>query len=114
MTKRSFSVAIWSVLIAAHAAAPLLAGAPASTQSDSSTAPTAASAVEFDQARRLMQQGQFDDALAALHKIEAKRPATKGLAHEFGVAYYKKADYPNAITYLKNAHDENTADGEAV
>ena len=56
----------------------------------------------------------LDEALAALHDIEAKQPAAKGLAHEFGVAYYKKADYPNAITYLKKAHEENSADGEAV
>src|ERR1041384_42465 len=81
------------------------------TQSDSSTARHPA---DFDSARRLLQQGKFEDALAALHEIEAKQPAAKGLAHEFGVAYYKKADYPNAITYLKKAHDENASDGEAV
>jgi tetratricopeptide (TPR) repeat protein len=83
------------------------------SQSDSpATAPVASAT--FDDARRLLQQGKFDDALAALHEIEAKQPAAKGLAHEFGVAYYKKADYPNAITYLKKARDENSTDGEAV
>src|SRR5689334_13560683 len=75
----------------------------ASTQSDSAAAPSAA---DFNSARRLLHQGKFEDALAALHEIQAKQPTAKGLAHEFGVAYYKKADYPNAITYLKKAHDE--------
>ena len=87
--------------------------APA-TQSDSASARPSASTGEFDEARRLLQQGKFDEALAALHDIEAKQPATKALAHELGVAYYKKADYPNAITYLQKARNENPEDGEAV
>ena len=62
----------------------------------------------------MLQQGKYDDALAALHEIETKQPGAKGLAHEFGVAYYKKADYPNAITSLKKAHEESVSDGEAV
>jgi tetratricopeptide (TPR) repeat protein len=38
----------------------------------------------------------------------------KGLTHEFGVTYYKKSDFINAITYLKKAREENPNDGEAV
>jgi tetratricopeptide (TPR) repeat protein len=68
----------------------------------------------FDQARRLLQQGKYDDALAALHDIEAQHPATKGLSRELGVAYYKKGDYLNAITYLRKAREENPDDAEAV
>jgi len=73
-----------------------------------------ASSDAFAQPRHLLQQGKYDDALAALHDIEAQRPVTKGLSHEFGLAYYKKADYLNAITYLKKAREENPEDGEAV
>jgi tetratricopeptide (TPR) repeat protein len=64
--------------------------------------------------RSLLAQGRYDDALAALHDLEAKNPGTPWLSHEFGVAYYKKADYPNAITYLKKARDENPEDREAI
>jgi tetratricopeptide (TPR) repeat protein len=76
--------------------------------------PSPSSDSKFDKPRRLLQQGKFDDALAALHELEAQHSAMKGLAHEFGVAYYKKADYLKAIAYLKKARDENPEDGEAV
>lgn len=83
-------------------------------QSDPASSPRSASVTDFDEARRLLQQGRYDDALAVLHDIEAKQPAAKALAHELGIAYYKKGDYPNAITYLKKAREENPEDGEAV
>jgi tetratricopeptide (TPR) repeat protein len=69
---------------------------------------------DFEEARRLLQQGKYDEALTVLHDIEAKLPVSKGLSHEMGLAYYKKADYPNAITYLKKAREENPDDGEAI
>ena len=62
----------------------------------------------------LLQQGKYDEALAALHDLESKQPATKRLAHELGLAYYKKADYLNAIAYFKKAREENPEDGEAI
>jgi tetratricopeptide (TPR) repeat protein len=68
----------------------------------------------FNQPRHLLQQGKYDDALAALHEIEAQHPTTKGLSHELGIAYYKKGDYFNGITYLKKAGEENPDDAEAV
>jgi len=68
---------------------------------------------EFEEVRRLLLQGKYDDALAALHSLEEKNPAMKGLAHELGVAYYKKSDFLNAIRYLKKARDESPADAEA-
>lgn len=68
----------------------------------------------FEQPRHLLQQGNYDAALAELHDMEAQNPATRGLAHELGLAYYKKSDYSNAITYLKKAREENPEDGEAV
>jgi len=68
----------------------------------------------YKQVHRLTEQGKFDEALAALHDIEAQYPTTKGLSHELGAAYYKKGDYLNAIAYLKKAREENPDDGEAV
>jgi tetratricopeptide (TPR) repeat protein len=64
--------------------------------------------------RTLLAQGKYNDALAALHDLEEKNPGVAGLSHEFGVAYYKKADYLNAIVYLKKAREENPDDGEAI
>jgi tetratricopeptide (TPR) repeat protein len=68
----------------------------------------------FEQSRQLLQQGKYDEALALLHDFESKQPASKGLSHELGLAYYKKADYLNAIRFLEKARDENPDDGEAV
>jgi tetratricopeptide (TPR) repeat protein len=68
---------------------------------------------EFSEARRLSQQGKYDDAIGALHQLESAHPGMKGLSHELGAAYYKKSDYPNAIASLKKALEENPGDGEA-
>jgi len=75
---------------------------------------TADPASAFSHTRRLLQQGKYDEALAVLHDVESSRPATRGLAHELGVTYYKKSDFPNAITYLKKAREENPNDSEAI
>jgi tetratricopeptide (TPR) repeat protein len=69
---------------------------------------------EFDEARRLSQQGKYDDAIAALHQLESAHPAMRGLSHELGAAYYKKGDYASAIASLKQAQEENTGDSEAI
>ncbi len=79
-----------------------------------SAATTQSSASALTAPRTLLAQGKYDDALAALHDLEGKYPGLAGLSHEFGVTYYKKADYPNAITYLKKAREENPEDGEAI
>ena len=71
-------------------------------------------APSYEQLHHLTEQGKFDEALAALHEIEARHPAAKGLSHELGVAYYRKGDYPQAVTYLKKAREENPDDTEAV
>lgn len=114
MTYR-FSSSRFSLLaLVAFAAATPAAARVHSIFVQSDSAASTAAAPDFDPARRLLQQGKFDDALAALREIEARQPAAKGLAHEFGLAYYKKADYPTAITYLKKAHEEDSADGETV
>ena len=69
---------------------------------------------EFDEPRRLLRQGKYDDAIAALHEIEAKHPGQQGLSHEVGFAYYQKGDYLSAVAALKKAQEENPNDTEAV
>jgi tetratricopeptide (TPR) repeat protein len=69
---------------------------------------------DFSNADQLMQQGKYDDALAELQKLSTMQPRMKGLAREFGVAYYKKSDYAQAITSLKQALQENPEDNEAT
>ena len=67
----------------------------------------------FEAARQLLLHGRYDEALAALHALEERDPAMKGLAHELGAAYYKKSDFLNAITYLKKAREQDRGDAEA-
>jgi len=68
----------------------------------------------FAQAQKLAQQGKYDEALATLQELATRDPKTTGLSHEFGATYYKKADYPKAIEYLKQAVQEDAKDKEAV
>jgi tetratricopeptide (TPR) repeat protein len=69
---------------------------------------------EFAEARKLMQQGKLDEAIAELQTLEAREPASKGLALEMGTAYYKKSDFPKAMEYLKKATAADPANGEAT
>ncbi len=68
----------------------------------------------YEQVHRLTEQGKFDDALSSLDEISKSNPATKNLSHEFGVTYYRKGDYLNAITALQRAIAENPNDTEAT
>ena len=82
-----------------------------------STPPSQASASassEFADARKLMQQGKVDEAIAQLQTLEARDPAAKGLALEMGTAFYKKSDFPKAIEYLKRATAADPANSEAT
>ncbi len=88
---------------------PSLPDAPRPSQQ-----PSEAPDVDFDQARRLLQQGKYDEAISALHELEAKHPGMKGLAHELGAAYYKSGNFVNAIIYLKKAREQDPNDAEGV
>jgi tetratricopeptide (TPR) repeat protein len=68
----------------------------------------------FAEARRLAQQGKFDEAIAQLEALSAKQPDAKGLTHELGVVYYKKGDYLKAVANFKKALDEDPGDSEAI
>ena len=72
------------------------------------------SVTDFAEARRLMQQGKFDDAIANLESIQSANPHANGLDLELGTAYYKKSDFPKAIEYLKKASVADPRNGEAT
>ena len=92
-----------------------LSAVSAAQQPDASPAiPKPTATADFTQIRKLMQQGQLDDAVAQLHALEAQDPAAKGLALELGMAYYRKNDFPQAIEYLKKANTADSANDEAV
>jgi len=66
------------------------------------------------EARRMAQQGKFDEAIGQLESLAAKQPNAKGVIHELGVVYYKKGDYLKAVASLKKALEENPGDSEAI
>lgn len=68
----------------------------------------------YQQVHRLIEQGKFDEALSSLNEISKSNPGAKNLSHEFGVTYYRKGDYPNAVTFLQRAIAENPNDAEAT
>lgn len=78
------------------------------------SAPQPAAAADFSAERKLMQEGRLDEAIAELQAIEARDPATKGLALELGTAYYRKDDFPQAIEYLKKANTADPHNDEAI
>jgi tetratricopeptide (TPR) repeat protein len=71
-------------------------------------------ATAFDAPRKLLREGKFDDAIATLEDLQTKNSATLGLAHELGVAYYKKGDYLKAIAAFQKAETENPKDAEST
>ena len=71
-------------------------------------------ATSFDSARQLLQHGKYDEAIAELQSLAKQDPAPKGVAHELGMAFYKKGDYVNAVTNFQRATKEDAHDLEAV
>jgi tetratricopeptide (TPR) repeat protein len=92
----------------------------AQTPASSKTAPipqasqSADTSAEFAAARRLAQQGKYDEAIAQLQALAARSPKPAGVARELGTAYYAKGDYLKAAEYLKQATAEDPNDKEAV
>ena len=68
----------------------------------------------LSEARRLSEQGKFDEAIGKLEALALKDPEMQGLAHELGVTYYKKRDYLKAVASFKKALEEDSSDNEAV
>jgi len=100
--------------------ASLIVGGPARGQNAAAQPPAQQSPepsrddAMFQGSRQLSQLGKYDEAVETLRQLAVSHPEMKGLAHEFGVTYYKKSDFINAITYLKKAREEDPNDGEAV
>ncbi|MBV8476536.1 MAG: tetratricopeptide repeat protein [Acidobacteria bacterium] len=69
---------------------------------------------DYTEARHLMEQGKFDEALTQLEQIRAGNPNAKGIDHEFGTTYYKKGEYSKAVESLKKAVAADANDKEAV
>jgi len=87
---------------------------PAEKPSAPAAAPSAENSSDFAAARKLMQEGRTDEAIAQLQTLESRDPSTKGLALELGTAFYKKSDFPKAIEYLKKATAADPGNGEAT
>ena len=87
---------------------------PPEASSSQPAQPPLSAPSDFAEARKLMQQGKIDEAIAELQAFEARDPAAKGLALELGTAYYKKSDFPKAIDYLKKATAADPANQEAI
>jgi tetratricopeptide (TPR) repeat protein len=85
---------------------------PDSSAAQASLSPPATA--DFSAARKLMQQGKFDDAIANLEALRSGNPHAQGLDLELGTAYYKKSDFPKAIEYLKKASATDPRNGEAT
>jgi tetratricopeptide (TPR) repeat protein len=85
-----------------------------SAQSSSPQQPFTTASSPFANADRLLDLGKFAEAISALEAMRDQTPPPEGLAHELGVAYYKKGDYPKAIQNLQVALQEKPSDDEAT
>jgi tetratricopeptide (TPR) repeat protein len=84
----------------------LLCGIPVATSQD--VLP------DLPHARQLLDHGKIDEGMALLKEISSRQPALKGLACAWGVAYYKKSNYSEAVPFFQQALRENPDDKEAV
>jgi tetratricopeptide (TPR) repeat protein len=89
------------------------ASSPARSQQTDTPSPPPASNSEFSHARQLLNQGKYDEAIAELQQLSASSNP-KGLAHELGMAYYKKADYFHAADSFKQALRQDPQDSEST
>ncbi|MGB7556010.1 MAG: tetratricopeptide repeat protein [Candidatus Korobacteraceae bacterium] len=108
-------VLILLLAVAVNGAVPLHAQTtPGPTPMDNAAQSNKSPDAVFAEARRLSEQGKYDDAIADLQQLATRTPPPAGLSHELGTAYYKKSDYLKAAEYLKQALTENPKDDEAV
>jgi tetratricopeptide (TPR) repeat protein len=91
-----------------------LAQSPAAPTQQTQQLEAAPAATPFAEIDRLLEKGKYDEAITQLEAMQNQTPPLKGLAHELGVAYYKKNDFPKAIVSLQKALAENPEDDEAT
>jgi tetratricopeptide (TPR) repeat protein len=98
------------VLLLSGLAIPLAVAQTPATQQQQAV-PVASPFTNVD---HLLQLGKYAEAIDELESLQKQAPPPAGLAHEMGVAYYKKADYANAILNLEKALREKPDDDEAT
>ena len=69
------------------------------SQETQSGSPTSASI--FEAARKLLEEGKYDEALSQLQALAAQNPKLPGLSHQLGAAYYKKGDFLESYRLLE-------------
>jgi tetratricopeptide (TPR) repeat protein len=91
---------------------PLIISAASLAQSTTANTPETLH-TEFSHARQLLGQGKYDEAISELQQLSASSNP-KGLAHELGMAYYKKGDYFHAADSFKRALQEDPQESEST
>jgi Flp pilus assembly protein TadD len=90
------------------------AAAPVSPQRQESPLPAAPSPrQELGDARKLIESGNYKDALQTLEQIKAHSPNISGLNRELGIVHYRLGDPAKAISGLRQALVESPDDHEA-
>ena len=101
---------LFVVLCMAQSATPQTPPLPENPQ----PAGSKSSESDFSHARRLSQQGKYNEAIAELQTLAAEKPAPERIAREFGIAYYQEGNYLKAAEYLTTARIEDPKDNEAI
>ena len=107
MKPKLLFVLLLCLLACPQTAAPQMPGTQPQFAVDSSTAALA-------HARQLMQEGKYDEAIAELQRLSSAQPSIRGVAHELGMAFYRKSDYSRAIEFFKQATQQDPSDREAT
>src|SRR5262249_32223605 len=75
---------------------------------------TAKAVTQFEDAQRLVGEGKFEEALAAVQAVAVRNPNVPGIDKEFGVIYYKKGDHIKAIDSFNKALAQDPSDKEST
>jgi tetratricopeptide (TPR) repeat protein len=75
---------------------------------------TAKAVPQFEDAQRLVGEGKFEEALAAVQAVAVRNPNVPGIDKEFGVIYYKKGDHIKAIDSFNKALAQDPSDKEST
>ena len=65
-------------------------------------------------AKRMIEAGEFDEAIQKLTDLKQQQPAQRGIDRELGIAYYRKGDFAQAQSAFAKAMEEDPADREVV
>ena len=87
---------------------------PGNHRREASPLPSAPSPKQdLGNARKLIEVGNYKEALKTLEQIKAQTPNTLGLNRELGIAYYRLGDLSQAIAAFRQALVESADDHEA-